>query len=73
MLGFLYMLVDFLHSWVTFKCCFLQGAVTHVGILSTGEKRQPATHAVSKTHTTTITTPKPSAGTRYNEAVCVLN
>ncbi|XP_060793905.1 zinc finger protein 704 isoform X2 [Neoarius graeffei] len=41
-----------------------QGAVTHVGILSTGEKRQPATHAVSKTHTTTITTPKPSAGTR---------
>ncbi|KAM9445298.1 zinc finger protein 704 isoform 1-T1 [Clarias gariepinus] len=40
------------------------GAVTHVGILSTGEKRQPVTHAVSKTNTTTASTPKPSTGTR---------
>ncbi|MCJ8741799.1 hypothetical protein PDJAM_G00074810 [Pangasius djambal] len=40
------------------------GAVTHVGILSTGEKRQTVTHAVSKTHTTTISTPKASTGTR---------
>lgn len=40
------------------------GAVNHVGILSTGEKRQPVTHAVGKTQTTTIPTPKTSTGTR---------
>ncbi|KAI5612496.1 zinc finger protein 704 isoform X1 [Silurus asotus] len=40
------------------------GKVTHVGILSTVEKRPPVTHAVSKTHNATISTPKPSPGTR---------
>ncbi|KAK3518490.1 hypothetical protein QTP70_001475 [Hemibagrus guttatus] len=39
-----------------------QGA--HVGILSTGEKRQPVVQTISKTHTTTISTPKHSTGTR---------
>ncbi|KAI5095916.1 zinc finger protein 704 isoform X1 [Silurus meridionalis] len=40
------------------------GKVTHVGILSTVEKRPPVTHVVSKTHNATISTPKPSPGTR---------
>ncbi|XP_060749452.1 zinc finger protein 704 isoform X2 [Tachysurus vachellii] len=51
-------------SWQSPSIIFKSQPGAHVGILSTGEKRQPVTHAISKTHTTTISTPKPSTGTR---------
>ncbi|XP_058266352.1 zinc finger protein 704 isoform X2 [Hemibagrus wyckioides] len=51
-------------SWQSPSIIFKSQPGAHVGILSSGEKRQPVTHTISKTHTTTISTPKPSTGTR---------